>query len=81
MKKIVYSFIFILAFLFNVQNISAQHDGKRWGDLGNGNYRNMILPADYSDPDVLRMGKDYFLISSTFQFSGGIVILLFVSVI
>ena len=28
-------------------------------DLGNGNYRNPILYADYSDPDVIRVGEDY----------------------
>jgi len=61
--------------LFLTLNVAAQHDGKRWGDLGNGRYRNVILPADYSDPEVLRVGKDYYLISSTFQFSPGIVIM------
>ena len=65
----------IIALFCLFSNASAQHNGKHWGDLGNGRYRNQILPADYSDPDVLRMGKDYYLISSTFQFSPGIVIL------
>lgn len=35
-------------------------------DLNNGNYRNPILYADYSDPDAIRVGEDYFMISSTF---------------
>ena len=35
-------------------------------DLGNGNYRNPILYADYSDPDAIRVGDDYFMISSSF---------------
>lgn len=40
---------------------------KIWnGDLGNGMYRNPVLYADYSDPDVCRAGEDYFMISSTF---------------
>jgi beta-xylosidase len=64
-----------ITLFFCTQNTFAQHDGKRWGDLGNGNYRNMILPADYCDPDAIRIGKDYYMISSTMQFSGGIVIL------
>ena len=29
-------------------------------DLGNGKYRNPILYADYSDPDAIRVGEDYF---------------------
>lgn len=29
-------------------------------DLKNGNYRNPVLYADYSDPDAIRVGDDYF---------------------
>jgi beta-xylosidase len=47
----------------------------QWGDLGNGRYRNPVLPADYSDLDALRVGDDYYAISSTFQFSPGMAIL------
>ena len=46
-----------------------------WGDEGNGTYTNPILPADYSDPDVILVGSDYYLVSSTLQLSGGVVIL------
>ena len=35
-------------------------------DLGNGKYRNPILYADYSDPDAIRVGEDYFMIASSF---------------
>ena len=35
-------------------------------DLGNGRYRNPILYADYSDPDAVRVGDDYFMVSSSF---------------
>lgn len=35
-------------------------------DLGNGKYRNSILYADYSDPDAIRVGEDYFMIASSF---------------
>jgi beta-xylosidase len=70
-----YIILFGIYYFMNCQLLLAQHNTKSWGDLGNGRYRNMILPADYSDPDVLRVGKDYYLISSTFQFSPGIVIL------
>lgn len=64
-----------LLFLMLGMVAKAQHDTKRWGDLGNGHYRNMILPADYCDPDVIRVGNIYYMVSSTFQFSGGVVIL------
>ncbi len=46
-----------------------------WGDQGNGTYNNPVLPSDYSDIDCIRVGADYYAISSTFQFSPGMVIL------
>ena len=46
-----------------------------WGDQGDGTFRNPILPADYSDIDAIRVGQDYYAISSTFQYSPGMVIL------
>jgi beta-xylosidase len=38
-------------------------------------YRNPVLFADYSDPDVIRDGANYYLIASTFHFVPGIPIL------
>lgn len=35
-------------------------------DLGNGNYKNPVLYADYSDPDAIRVGEDYFMVASSF---------------
>lgn len=46
-----------------------------WGDQGNGKYLNPVLAGDYSDPDVIRVGEDYYAISSTFQFSPGMIVL------
>lgn len=46
-----------------------------WGDQGDGTYRNPVLPSDYSDIDCIRVGSDYYAISSTFQYSPGVVIL------
>ncbi|MDQ6785455.1 MAG: glycoside hydrolase 43 family protein [Acidobacteriota bacterium] len=50
-------------------------DWQTWGDQGDGTFLNPILPSDYSDLDAIRVGSDYYAISSTFQFSPGIVIL------
>lgn len=36
-------------------------------DLGNNTYRNPVLYADYSDPDVCRVGDDFYLTSSSFN--------------
>jgi beta-xylosidase len=36
-------------------------------DRGDGTYRNPVLFADYSDPDVVRVGDDFYLIASSFN--------------
>jgi hypothetical protein len=41
-----------------------------WGDQGDGTFRNPILKADYSDPDVIRVGDDFYLVGSDFHFVG-----------
>jgi len=49
---------------------------KVWrADNGNGTYTNPILHADYSDPDVIRVGDDYYLVSSSFNKVPGLPIL------
>lgn len=45
------------------------------GHLQVRTYRNPILFADYSDPDVIRDGANYYLIASSFHFVPGIPIL------
>jgi beta-xylosidase len=47
----------------------------RWGDQGDGTYVNPILPADFSDIDAIRVGDDFYAISSTLHLSPGMVIL------
>ena len=44
-------------------------------DNGDGTYRNPIIHADYSDPDVIRNGDDFWMISSSFNCTPGIPIL------
>jgi len=41
-----------------------------WGDQGDGSFRNPVLFADYSDPDVIRAGDDFYLVASEFHFMG-----------
>ncbi len=36
-------------------------------DKGDGTYRNPIIHADYSDPDIVRVGDDFFMTSSSFN--------------
>ncbi len=44
-------------------------------DLGDGTYKNPIIFADYSDPDVTRVGDDFYLVSSSFTCVPGLPIL------
>ncbi|WP_295936544.1 glycoside hydrolase 43 family protein [uncultured Alistipes sp.] len=44
-------------------------------DLGNGEYKNPVLYADYSDPDVIRTGEDYWMTASSFNCVPGLQIL------
>ena len=44
-------------------------------DCGDGTYRNPIIYADYSDPDVIRVGEDFYLTASSFNCTPGLPIL------
>lgn len=49
---------------------------KVWvADNGNGTFTNPILHADYSDPDVIRVGNDYLMTASSFNCVPGLPIL------
>ena len=68
MRKLILS-IFIVIF---IANLSAQ----LWTpDLGNGKYKNPIIYADYSDPDVIQVGEDFYMVASSFNCMPGIPIL------
>lgn len=50
--------------------------GSRWiADKGNGKYINPILFADYSDPDVIRVNDDFFMVASSFTYFPGMPVL------
>ena len=44
-------------------------------DNGDGTYKNPIINADYSDPDAIRVGDDYYMTSSSFNCIPGLPIL------
>jgi len=72
--------IALFVVLFTAQQfVSAQNKNyvsKVWvADNGDGTYKNPIINADYSDPDAIRVGDDYYLISSSFEDVPGLPIL------
>lgn len=44
-------------------------------DQEDGTYKNPILFADYSDPDVIRVGDTYYMTASSFNYVPGLPIL------
>nr|WP_288836361.1 glycoside hydrolase 43 family protein [uncultured Flavobacterium sp.] len=49
---------------------------KVWvADNGDGTYKNPVLHADYSDPDAIRVGDDYYMTASSFNCIPGLPIL------
>ena len=68
--------ISILLFLTFGINGFSQPISKVWvPDNGNGTYKNPVINADYSDPDAIRVGDDYYMISSSFNHVPGLPIL------
>lgn len=49
---------------------------KVWvADRQNGTYKNPVINADYSDPDAIRVGDDFYLVSSSFEDIPGLPVL------
>lgn len=71
--------ILIVGFILCAYAASAEtaaYVSKVWvADQGNGTYRNPILYADYSDPDVVRVGDDFYMTASSFTCTPGLPIL------
>ena len=79
-------FIVLLVTMFSVFESPAQTSqtataesspvSKVWvADNGDGTYKNPIIHADYSDPDVIRVGDDFYLVASSFNAAPGLPIL------
>ncbi|MEB2777780.1 glycoside hydrolase 43 family protein [Algoriphagus sp. D3-2-R+10] len=75
MKKSVYSIC--LLFLAAISAFAQQNEVSNiWvADQGDGIYINPILHADYSDPDVVRVGEDFYMTASSFNAVPGLPIL------
>ncbi len=74
-KRIQY--IMLAGFLVAGTHLLAQDEiSKVWvADNGDGTYKNPIIYADYSDPDVVRVGDDFYMTSSSFNCVPGLPIL------
>lgn len=72
-------FFFVCAGLFGsglTAQTSEELGSKVWvADRGDGTYQNPIIYADYSDPDVVRVGTDYYMVASSFNCIPGLPVL------
>ncbi|MGG9972183.1 glycoside hydrolase family 43 protein [Ferruginibacter sp. SUN002] len=83
MKVVLINFVGL--FLFVSVNAQIQRKivasdtlyvSKVWvADNGDGTFKNPIIHADYSDPDAIRVGDDYYMIASSFDAVPGLPIL------
>lgn len=73
MKK----FFLLTAVLVGLQGLAQTGNiSKVWvADNGDGTYKNPVLHADYSDPDAIRVGTDYYMTASSFEDVPGLPIL------
>ncbi|GAA3745861.1 glycoside hydrolase 43 family protein [Flavobacterium ginsengisoli] len=65
----------IILFLFCIIPFQKNTAQVWTSDNGDGTYTNPILHADYSDPDVVRVGDDYYMTASSFNCIPGLPIL------
>lgn len=73
-------FLILIFFFISVPHVSLSQDSgyvsKVWAaDQGDGTYKNPVLHADYSDPDVIRVGNFYYMVSSSFNCVPGLPVL------
>lgn len=69
-------FIGMAGVLALAAGVRAAEVSKVWvADNGDGTYKNPVLHADYSDPDVIRIGDDFYMTASSFNAVPGLPIL------
>ena len=74
--SIVTSLLFVAGqFSFGQTNPKNANSLVWVADNGDGTYKNPIIHADYSDPDAIRVGDDYYMTSSSFNSDPGLPIL------
>ncbi len=73
-KKTAFQVLFyIISLCLSAQN---EYKSQVWvSDLENSKYKNPVLYADYSDPDICRVGDDYYMTASSFNCIPGLPIL------
>jgi beta-xylosidase len=72
----ILAILLILKSMMFIYGQNPSSISKTWtADQGDGTYKNPVLHADYSDPDVIRAGDSYYLVASSFNCIPGIPVL------
>ena len=75
-KTLLLAFVAGLTSLTTATTACGQTLSRTWNpNLPGGMYKNPIIDADYSDPDVCRVGNDYYMTASSFACFPGLQIL------
>lgn len=72
MKKLIYM---VCAAILWVSQAAAQPSGSWTADNGNGTFTNPLFYDEFSDPDLIRVGEDFYLAGTTMHCTPGVVIL------
>ncbi|MCM8568424.1 glycoside hydrolase 43 family protein [Gramella jeungdoensis] len=73
--RFLLSLILLISLMVSAQK-QENYKSEVWvSDNEDGTYTNPILYADYSDPDVVRVGDDYYMTASSFNAAPGLPIL------
>ncbi len=76
MNKTRTTLLLLLALCLGIHAQTQQQANKSWtADNGNGTFTNPLFYDEFSDPDILRVGDDYYLAGTTMHTVPGLVIL------
>ena len=70
MKRLTCTLLIVVATAAQASGLTTASDSLAWGDQGDGTYVNPVINADFSDPDVIRVGEKYYMVASDFHFMG-----------
>jgi endoglucanase len=73
MKKTIRIIITMMSAMVILRTTLSAHAWQ--SDNGNGTFTNPVLYADYPDPDIIRVGEYFYMVSTTFADSPGLTVL------
>lgn len=65
---------FLVAFVVLSSSLNLMSQSS-YGDNGDGTYTNPVIPADFPDPDVIRVGDTFYMVTTTMFIFPGVTIL------